>query len=377
VRIRFTSFGVLRSVFAAVLFAVLATLLMLWLAGWFSPKVDTRSSTVEDEPLPPPNVTSVEARMIRLPLTESAVGTVQAQHETTIASRILARVVEINLKAGQQVKRGEVLVRLDDTDLKARLRQEQAATDAARALRDNAAADDQRYLQALQTKSVSQLQYDLAAATLRSHEASLAQAKQGIAEAQAVLEYATICSPMDGIVVDKRVDVGDTTTPGQPLLTLYDPRQMQLVANVRDSLTRRLTVGQSIEVRLGALDKTYTGQVSEMVPDSQSASRTFQVKVTGPFPAGLYTGMFGRIFIPLDEQELLVIPASAIRHIGQLELVDVLDGGIIRRRAVRSGQVIGTDCEVLSGLQTGEKVVVPAPHATQPVSTQPAQGVQP
>src|ERR1019366_11675 len=89
VRIRFTSIGVLRSAFAAVLFAVLATLLMLWLAGWFSPKVGTRSSTVEDEPLPPPNVTSVEARMVRLPLTESAVGTVQAQHETTIASRIL------------------------------------------------------------------------------------------------------------------------------------------------------------------------------------------------------------------------------------------------------------------------------------------------
>jgi hypothetical protein len=147
---------------------------------------------------------------------------------------------------------------------------------------------------------------------------------------------------------------------------------MQLVANVRESLARRLTVGQPIQVRLDALDKTCTGQVSEMVPDAQSASRTFQVKVTGPCPPGLYTGMFGRIFVPLDEQELLVIPRAAVLHVGQLELVDVLDGGVMHRRAIRTGQSIGADCELLSGLQSGDAVVIPAT-----ASTRPAEGVEP
>ena len=65
------------------------------------------------------------------------------------------------------------------------------------------------------------------------------------------------------------------------------------------------------------------GRISEIVPDAQSASRTFQVKVTGEFPSSLYTGMFGRIFIPLEQEDVLVIPRAAVRHVGQLELVDV------------------------------------------------------
>jgi len=116
-----------------------------------------------------------------------------------------------------------------------------------------------------------------------------------------------------------------------------------------------------------ALDKTCSGQVSEIVPDSQSASRTFQVKVTGSFPSGLYTGMFGRIFVPLDHQAVLVIPSSAIRRVGQLELVDVLEDGAVHRRAVRSGRLLNSNCEILSGLQAGEKVVAQAPASTAPV----------
>src|SRR5208337_3770995 len=153
------------------------------------------------------------------------------------------------------------------------------------------------------------------------------------AETQAILAYATIISPMDGVVVDKKVDVGDTVTPGQPLVTIYDPHHMQLVASVRESLARRLLVGQEIGVRLDVLDKTCSARVSEIVPDAQSASRTFQVKVTGPCPPGLYTGMFGRIFIPLQSRDVLVIPCAAVRHVGQLELIDVAEGQTSQRRA--------------------------------------------
>jgi RND family efflux transporter MFP subunit len=353
-------------------FALAVVLLMLWLAGSFSPKMSAGTPATASRYVLGPGEFVVAVRTLDEPVTEPAVGTIHALHETTIASHILARVIEINLRAGQNVKQGEMLIRLDDTDLKARLQQEQAAADATRAMRDNASADERRYLEALHNNGVSQLQYDLAAATLRSQEASLVQANQAIAEAQAVLEYASIRSPMEGIVVDKRVDVGDTVTPGQPLLTIYDPHRMQLVANVRESLARRLTVGQPIDVRLDALDKTCSGQVSEIVPDSQSASRTFQVKVTGAFPPGLYTGMFGRIFVPLDHQSVLAIPMAAIRHVGQLELVDVLEEGSVHRRAVRTGRVLSPNCEILSGLVAGETVVV---HAE--ASTEPTEAVQP
>ena len=197
-------------------------------------------------------------------------------------------------------------------------------------------------------------QYDKAVATLRSAEADLRRAQEAVNEVQATLDWATIRSPIDGTVIDKKVDVGDMVTPGQMLVTLFDPKQMQLVASVRESLTHRLQVGQSIGVQVEGLDKQCSGTVSEIVPEAQSASRTFQVKVTGPCPAGIYTGMFGRILIPLQEEQVLVIPRQAVRKVGQLELVEVVENGQVSRRAIRTGRTSrAKNVEVLSGLARG------------------------
>ena len=103
-------------------FAVSATFLLLWSAGTFAPKVGMpaeRAATGEDQT---PGIVA-QVRLVRLPVVETAVGTVRPVHETAIGARLLARVVEVNLKAGQVVDAGEVLVRLDDVDLRARRRQ--------------------------------------------------------------------------------------------------------------------------------------------------------------------------------------------------------------------------------------------------------------
>ena len=90
---------------------------------------------------------------------------------------------------------------------------------------------------------------------------------------------------------------------------------MQLVASVRESLALRLRTGDTIAVRIDGLDKDCSGTISEIVPEAQAASRTFQVKVTGPCPTGIYTGMFGRILINLGQQQVPVIPAAAMRKV--------------------------------------------------------------
>lgn len=357
-----------RKLAIAGVFSAVVVVLLLWLAGRFSPKIASSRSPAEPSTRPIPAGAAVKARLVRMPRVESAVGSVQAVQETTIASRIIARVIEINLKAGQAVRRGEVLVRLDDTDLRARLQQAEASVVSAQAQRDQAAIDERRMAPLVEGGAVSKGDYERAATTLKSAEADLARARQAVTEAQAVLEYATIRSPMDGIVVDKQVDLGHTATPGLPLLKIYDPTRMQLIADVRESLARRLAVGQSIGVRLDVLEKTCAGQVSEIVPDSQSESRTFQVKVTGPCPPGLYTGMFGRVLVPLDDEEVLVIPGSAVTRVGQLELVDVVEEGASHRRAVRTGRVLGDDREILSGLRVDEEVLVRGIAATGPTA---------
>jgi RND family efflux transporter MFP subunit len=294
-----------------------------------------------------------------VPITESAVGTIRAVHETSIGSKLLARVMEVDLKAGEKVKKGDVLIRLDDSDLRAKLQQVKAAVSSAEAVRAQAASDERRYAELVQSRTVSRQQYDSAIATLHSADADLLRAKAAVNEVQATLDWATIRSPIDGTVIDKKVDVGDMVTPGQMLVTLYDPKRMQLVASVRESLTHRLQVGQDIGVRVEGLDKQCSGTVSEIVPEAQSASRTFQVKVTGPCPTGIYSGMFGRILIPLDEENVLVIPRAAVREVGQLNLVEVVENNEPTRRAIRIGRTFGDDLEVLSGLREGEEVVVP------------------
>ncbi len=342
------------------------TVLMLWLSGTFSPKVADRTAQ-KPTPRPiPAGATVVQARVVSLPVTESAVGSIRAQHETTLSSRILARVIEINLKAGQPVKQGDVLLRLDDTDLKTRLAQAKSLVLSAAAARDQALTDERRLAPLVSIKAVAQAEYDRALTAVKTGEADVARANQAVAEAEAILTYATIRAPMTGIVVDKKVDTGDTVAPGQPLVTLYDPERMQLVASVRESLARRLLVGQDIGVRLDVMDKLCIGQVSEIVPDAQSASRTFQVKVIGPCPPGLYTGMFGRIFVPLEHRMALLIPIRAVRHVGQLEMVDVATGDTWTRRAIRTGAAIDENVEVLAGLEADEKVIVPAAPATGP-----------
>jgi RND family efflux transporter MFP subunit len=159
-------------------------------------------------------------------------------------------------------------------------------------------------------------------------------------------------------VIDKKVDVGDMATPGQTLATLFDAKRMQLVAVVRESLAHRLKVGQTIEVQIETFGAGGIGTISEIVPEAEPTSRAFQVKVTGPCPEGIYSGMFGRILIPLDEELVLVIPRQAVQSVGQLDLVHVSTHGSVSRRAVRLGRAVGKDVEVLSGLREGEAVQV-------------------
>ena len=339
-------------------FSALVIVLMLWLSGKFSAKVPrTVASSYSSSTQPdwPP----VAARLVRVPVIESAVGTIRAVSETAIASKLLGRVVELNLRAGQEVHQNDVLVRLDDTELRARLQQAEAVADSAKAVRDNAATEQARMATMLKGNVATQAEFDKADAALKTAEAEVRRADEAVKEATSLLDYTTIRAPMDGTVVDKKINVGDTAMPGQVLATLYDPRHMQLVASVRESLAYQLKVGQQIGVRVDVLNKTCGGEISEIVPEAQSASRTFQVKVTGPCPPGIYSGVFGRILIPLEDEEVLVIPQGAVHKVGQLELVDVWENGQVQRRAIRTGRLIEGGREVLSGLTAGEKVVVP------------------
>jgi RND family efflux transporter MFP subunit len=341
-------------------FAAGVVVLVLWLSGKFSAKVPMDREPAESGP-PAANAQIVKVREIPQPRIESAVGTIQAVHEATVGSRLLARVVSISpkLKAGQPVQEGDILLQLDETGLEAKVKQAKSAVVAAEALRAQAASDVKDFAPLLKSKAISRQTYDNAVTVFDAAVANLQGAEEAVKVATAELNHATVRAPMNAVVIDKKVNVGDTVTPGQVLVTLFDPQRMQLVASVRESLAHDLKEGQSIGVRIDKLKKVCSGTISEIVPEAQTASRSFLVKVTGPCPPGIYSGMFGRVLIPLDEERILVVPRAAVRNVGQLELVEVVEKDRTSRRAIRTGRRIGDDVEVLSGLRVGERVVVP------------------
>ncbi len=351
---------ILRTVLIGAVFLAVIVVLMMWLMGVFHRKVDSSGHATAGV-RSADGVTSVPVRKIRVPMSESATGSVRAVHETSVASKILAKVLAVNVKAGQQVARGEILAQLDDADLKARREQAVAALSAARAARDQARVEFDRVDRLFKQNSAAQIELDRVATALKSREADVQRLEQNLKEADAVLEYATIHSPIAGLVVDKKVDAGDIVTPGQVLVTLYDPKRMQLVASVRESLTRQLEVGQTVPVGVDALGLMCEGQVSEIVPEADVASRSFLVKVTGPCPPGVYAGMYGRLLIPLGDEELLVVPSRSVRRVGQLDVVDVVQDQTLQRRVIQLGRVVGDDVQVLSGLAEGERVALPRP----------------
>ena len=331
--------------------------LLAWLMGAFQHRVPPGPPVPSAQRAPPGARHPV--RLVRVQQAESAVGTVRAVRETAVASRILARIKTLNVeRAGQPVHKDEVLVELESADLQAALEQAGAARKAAITRRDKARIDFERTEQLARQGIASADRLDSDRTALEAAEAEVERIQQAVAAADSALGFATILAPITGIVVDKRVNQGDVVQPGQLICTLYDPTHLQLVATVREELASRLQIGQPVAVTLEALGKECQGNVAEIVPEAESRTRSFEVKVTGPCHPGVVTGMFGRLHVPVDDRMELQVPQSAVRSVGQLDFVYVVsaDDALVRRY-VRTGRRHGEVVEVLAGLQEGEVVL--------------------
>jgi RND family efflux transporter MFP subunit len=350
---------VARLVRLAILAVVMAggvVFLLLALAGTFRPKVHAGPPAAANAATQPAG-DLVTVRVLKVPRSESAVGRTEAVREARVASKVMARVEEVRVQAGQLVEANDVLIRLDDADLRARLDRSDAQMLAAQASDRQAQVEAERVRKLAEGQNVAAIELERAETALREAAAQLEAAVQARREAETNLDYTVIRSPMTGIVVDREVEVGDMATPGQGLLSVYDNTHMRMVASVRETLRPHLAVGGPIGVEIAELGLHCTGNVSEIVPRVEPGSRSFIVKVTGPCPPGVCPGMFGRVFVTLGDESVVVVPQRAVRQVGQVALVDVVAGSQRQRRAVTLGRRFGDDVEVLSGLEAGEQVV--------------------
>lgn len=366
--------------------------LMLWLSGAFLSKVEPQPTRTRPEAKPS---RTARVERVRLPLVVEQVGTLRAKTEARVSSRVMAQVKEIRVAEGDPVlgpdapgHQGSVLAVLEDADVRAKVRQAQSqvigaqkAVEAAKShvgsaranreralleyrrvdsLRRDQAATGQQWEAARAQKEMAESQYQAALHEVARLEAQRAQSEASVVEARALHNDTVIRAPFSGKVLKKMVDVGDMAAPGQSLFLLDTPGQPELHVDLSESLLPHLTEGMELEVRIDALERTVPGKLREIVPKSDPATRTVALKVAIEPMAGLVSGLFGRVRIPYGSYEALTVPTSAVRRVGQVDLVDVVGAdGHPLRRFITLGQTSTNVSEVLSGLDSGEEVVIP------------------
>ena len=212
------------------------------------------------------------------------------------------------------------------------------------------------------------------AATRADYEAADSRylvAKAAMAEARAIMGFVEVRAPFDGVVTRKWVDVGDQAAPGKPLVDIEDPSKLQLEADVPEAIASRIRPDARMTIRVGQSPGDLSGTVAEIAPNADPTSCTFRVKLDVPASPGLMLGQFARLIVPVGETTSLRVPASAVVQRGQMELLFAVENQHARLRLVKTGRRVNDETEILSGLDSGDSVVVDKPR--QLVDDQPVQ----
>ena len=337
------------------LLAIVVLLIMVaWMAGVFvekiEPGIDDTGQTDTSE--------AVRVEAAEVTIIEKVPASVEAAQATLISSRLLARIVAVEVRAGDNVKQGDLLLELENSDINAQVQQAEASIRANTARLNEARQNLERVkeLQAGGVMSVADL--DKAQANYDTLVADQAGAGQALEEAKTALGYTKILAPFDGRVVDRFAEPGDTAQPGTKLLALYNPLSLRVEAQVREVVALGLEVGQALQVEIPAMQKIVDAVIQERVPAADPGSRSFLVKAGVAFDKSLLPGMYARLLVPVGTGKKLLIPADRVVHVGQLDLVWVYQDGQSYRRFVRIGQLDQDGrVEILAGLAEGESVL--------------------
>lgn len=310
-----------------------------------------------EEPSRPPSQESVapaiqaavaEVRMASVPLRVEVTGQIIPVAQAVLSSQVRGAVHEIAVREGAAVKKGQPLVLLDQRDVQAGLARAEAEA-------ENAGAQLARMEGLFKEESVAKQELDNA-----RRAAKVAEAGRQAALAQ--LSYTIIRAPFDGVVVEKKIEVGELASPDQPLVKIEDPSRFRLEATLAESDLKSVARGDLIPVVVDALGpEPARGTVAQILPTGDPATHTFLVKIDLPPLPGLKSGMFGRMQLDKGSASSLVLPRTAVMERGQLTGVFVVGPDTqAHLRYVKVGRSLDGDVEVLSGVNAGERVLADA-----------------
>jgi membrane fusion protein (multidrug efflux system) len=292
-----------------------------------------------------------------LPLT----GTLMPLTEATVKAKVAGELVQVAVREGESVKQGQVLARIDQTEVRARMAAREADMQAAKA--QLVWADKNRSTQnaLLEKKFISQnafdnvqSNYDVAVAKLRAAEADLVVARKTLGDS-------VLVAPFSGIVAQRHAQAGERIALDAKVITIVDLSRLELEAAVPAAQIGKVKVGQAVAFRVdGFGDRAFEGRIERINPATVSGSRSINVYAAIENREGLLrSGMFAQGSASLERIErTLVIPASAVREeIGQTYVYAIVDGRIAKRIVKVGAADPAGRMQVLDGLAAGDRIV--------------------
>ena len=385
------------SIHALTAFALGLALLLSGCQGQDSVGAEEKKSKPAGPPPREVKVTPAAERTVAR--TVSATGTLAADDQVVLGTKVAGRLAEITVDLGTRVKRGQVIGKLDQNDFKFRVEQAEASLQQARvrlglsatgsdervdpeqtaivrqarAMLDDARLTRDRSIRLAQQELIARAQLDTAEAALqvsegryqdaleevRNRQAVIAQRRSELDLARQQLTDTVILSPLDGVVSLKQASVGEYLAAGTPIATMVRVHPLRLRVPVPEREGAGVRAGHAVTLTVEGDPTVYRGRVVRLSPIVQEQNRTLMVEAEVPNERGfLRPGSFARVDIMTEvSQPVVSVPASAVIVFAGVEKVLVVRQGKTSEVRVTTGRRLGEDVEIVEGLKRGDAVV--------------------
>ena len=308
---------------------------------------------------PPEAVATVEYRDVDL--TYPAEALVEAVSQATVAAQVQGRVIQVRVDAGDRVKRGDLLMRIDEREASQAVAGSEAQVAQAQAQLTNARSTFERTRNLYAQKFVSSAALDQAEASYKAAQAQLEAALANRGQTSTTRSFTAINAPIAGVVAQRHTELGEMAAPGKPLITLYDPKGLRVVANVPQYKLADVSKSLRAKVELPESGRWIDAVALTVLPVADARTHVVRVRTTLPENTqGVMPGMFARVHFVVGKARKLLVPTRSIVRRGEISAVYVFDDqGQPTLRQVRLGESAdGTATEVLAGVAPGERVAL-------------------
>ena len=289
-------------------------------------------------------------------------GVVRPRIESAVGFRVGGKIVARLVNAGDRVDKGQIIARLDDTDLKLAESSARAALAAARTRRDVAIENFERARALLPKQFVAKATYDARKNEMDAAVGAFDAAEAQLRQAVNAVAYATLRADKAGIVTAVRAEPGQVVNAGTPVIVLAEAGETEIAIDVPEQDVSRLAAGMPIELALWAgPQKVLKGSIREISAQADPATRTYAVRasVHAP-PPEMRFGMTAMVSVKVqDARAAVVVPLTAVTEAGGQTVVFVVEPGsrIVRRKPVTLAEAAREGVRIAGGLQAGEIVV--------------------